>query len=197
MKPLSVPVACALLACLWSGSAFAAGPCYTVYGKDNAIVYRSEEPPIDLSRPIHVGMAKRFPNGHLVMQAGAQECLPLLPEGTLGATSGVGGDDSPALKLRTPSSSAQAEAEGQLPVARRTPRARRAGMTRPAAQTADASQTTAPAPVAAIAPTFEEVAYGSPSLQRPTFDLAAHPRGDGRVVASYTRSGAEPVSKPR
>ena len=156
MKSSSLPTACAFLACLLSGAASASGPCYTVYGKDNTVVYRSEESPIDLSRPIHLGMAKRFPNGHLVMQAGIIDCPKVLPSGTQAGTSGIGPDDSPALKLPTPFGSAQAADNGTVAVAAvKRKRARKAV----AASAAASVQTT---PVAAL-PVPQRVDIGAPT----------------------------------
>ena len=46
-------------------NAFAA--CFTVTDRANAVIYRGESSPIDLSKPISEGIAERFPGGHLVM----------------------------------------------------------------------------------------------------------------------------------
>ncbi|MEO8248294.1 MAG: hypothetical protein ABI589_02895 [Burkholderiales bacterium] len=54
--------------------AFAGGPCFTVYGADNKVIYRSDESPIDLSRAISVEMAKVYPGGHLVTAIDAPDC---------------------------------------------------------------------------------------------------------------------------
>ena len=91
---------CSLLAALLAlpGITLANGPCYTVYDANNALIYQADQPPIDLSRPISVGMAKRFPGGHLVMSSNTSDCPPL----SAAATPPAGGrlvSESPALQL--------------------------------------------------------------------------------------------------
>lgn len=51
----------------------AAAECFTVFQK-NLIVYRSELAPIDLSKPIHVELRKRFPGGQLVISDDVRSC---------------------------------------------------------------------------------------------------------------------------
>lgn len=51
----------------------AAGPvlaCYTVYDRDNRILYNAEVPPVDMSRPLSETVPAAFPGGHLVFGAG-------------------------------------------------------------------------------------------------------------------------------
>jgi hypothetical protein len=50
--------------------------CYTVYDSANYIVYRSEQPPVDMSRPLHETLPARFPGGLLVFDT-ASECTPV------------------------------------------------------------------------------------------------------------------------
>ena len=56
--------AAALVAALFSHTAAAA--CYVVYGPDKDIVYRSSEPPVDLSRQIHETLPAVAPGATLV-----------------------------------------------------------------------------------------------------------------------------------
>jgi hypothetical protein len=52
-----VLAAVAAMAC---GQALA---CYTVYDRDNRIIYNDVKPPVDMSQPLHQTMGKRFPAG--------------------------------------------------------------------------------------------------------------------------------------
>lgn len=51
----------ALMAGLSSQAATAA--CYVVYGPDQEVIYRSMEPPVDLSRPLHETLPRVAPGG--------------------------------------------------------------------------------------------------------------------------------------
>jgi hypothetical protein len=56
--------AAAVVAGLFSQGALAA--CYVVYNADKEMVYRSPEPPVDLSRPLHQTLPEVAPGGSLV-----------------------------------------------------------------------------------------------------------------------------------
>lgn len=60
MKPRTVLLGLAALA---AGPALA---CYTVYDAQNRVVYNAQEPPVDMSRPLHETLARAYPGGHLV-----------------------------------------------------------------------------------------------------------------------------------
>ncbi len=47
--------------------------CYTVYDRDNQIVYNAQVPPVDMSRPVGETLPAVFPGGHLVFGA-ATDC---------------------------------------------------------------------------------------------------------------------------
>lgn len=56
-----------LLLCAVLGAAsFNASACYTVYDRSDRVVYQSEEPPVDMSRPIHETLPLRYPGSHMV-----------------------------------------------------------------------------------------------------------------------------------
>ena len=40
--------------------------CYTVYGPNNRVLYQSDKPPVDMSRPLHETVPARFPGGQMV-----------------------------------------------------------------------------------------------------------------------------------
>lgn len=40
--------------------------CYVVYGPDRQVVYRNQEPPVDMSRPLHETLPKVAPGGTMV-----------------------------------------------------------------------------------------------------------------------------------
>ena len=44
--------------------------CYTVYDRDNHIVYNAQTPPVDMSRPIHETVPARFPGGTMIFGSG-------------------------------------------------------------------------------------------------------------------------------
>ncbi len=187
MKSTQLSVACLLLSAV-CGVASASGPCYTVYGKKDVIVYRSEEPPVDLSRPIYASMAERFPGGHLVMQSGTAECPRVLPAGTPSSSFGVGPDDSPALQLSTPFSEKQTKTEGGAPDGKRPGKKARA------TARADASRS-APAATAVPVAAAEATATAAPAAAAPDaaagadgFRMTSFRHAGGRVMASFSRS---------
>lgn len=63
-----------LVLALMPNAAQAALNCFTVYGPDNAVVYRSRESPIDLSRPISAAMDEKFPGSHMVWTRDDEPC---------------------------------------------------------------------------------------------------------------------------
>ena len=44
--------------------------CYTVYDRDNHIVYNAQTPPVDMSRPIHETVPVAFPGGTMIFGSG-------------------------------------------------------------------------------------------------------------------------------
>lgn len=44
--------------------------CYTVYDRDNHVVYNAQTPPVDMSRPIHETVPVRFPGGTMIFGSG-------------------------------------------------------------------------------------------------------------------------------
>ena len=65
----------ALLLPLLALGAAQATACYTVYDRANMVVYQSDKPPVDMSRPLHETLPQRFPGAHLVFDDG--ECVPV------------------------------------------------------------------------------------------------------------------------
>lgn len=71
-----------LLLCAGLGAAsFNAAACYTVYDRSDRVVYQSEMPPVDMSRPLHETLPARFPGGHMIFEA-AGECQAVGPVAT-------------------------------------------------------------------------------------------------------------------
>jgi hypothetical protein len=64
---------CSIVGALLGVAAVPALACYTVYDSSQRVVYQSERPPVDMSRPIHETLPARFPGGHMVFEA-AGEC---------------------------------------------------------------------------------------------------------------------------
>lgn len=67
-----------LLACLLGAAGLPAWACYTVYDSSNRILYQSDKPPVDMSRPLHETLPQRFPGAHLVFDVSA-ECTVISP----------------------------------------------------------------------------------------------------------------------
>lgn len=61
-----------LLSPLLGFAASSALACYTVYDRSERVVYQSELPPVDMSRPIHETLPARFPGGHMIFDTAAQ-----------------------------------------------------------------------------------------------------------------------------
>lgn len=64
MPRLRLALAAAALSGLLAPAAWA--ECYVVYGPDQQVVYRSQEPPVDMSRPIHQTLPQVAPGGTMV-----------------------------------------------------------------------------------------------------------------------------------
>ena len=61
-----------LLCAVLGAASFNASACYTVYDRSDQVVYQSQDPPVDMSRPIHDTLSSRYPGGHLVFDTAAQ-----------------------------------------------------------------------------------------------------------------------------
>lgn len=59
----NIRLAAVLLAVLGAGPALA---CFTVYDRNNNVVYNAKMPPVDMSRPLHETMLDAYPGGQLV-----------------------------------------------------------------------------------------------------------------------------------
>lgn len=57
----------AAVAALAAGQALA---CYTVYDRNNQVVYSGEKPPVDMSRPLAETLPAAYPGGHMVFGNG-------------------------------------------------------------------------------------------------------------------------------
>lgn len=83
-----------LLLCAVLGAAsFSASACYTVYDRSERVVYQSEQPPVDMSRPIHETLPARFPGGHMIFDT-AGECTQI--------SSAAAGRGAPDTTTRSP-----------------------------------------------------------------------------------------------
>lgn len=58
-----------LVGSLLAAGALQAMACYTVYDRSNRIMYQGEQPPVDMSLPIHETVPARFPGGHMVFDS--------------------------------------------------------------------------------------------------------------------------------
>ncbi len=68
-----------LFAALSLASLQALGQCYTVYDRDERVVYQGRESPVDMSRPLHQTVPGLFPGGHLVLDNVTQDCGAVRP----------------------------------------------------------------------------------------------------------------------
>jgi hypothetical protein len=55
-----------LFGSLLAAASLQAMACYTVYDRSNRVLYQGEQPPVDMSLPIHQTVPARFPGGHMV-----------------------------------------------------------------------------------------------------------------------------------
>ena len=69
---LAATAAAALMAGLFAQGSWAA--CYIVYAADKQIVYRSQIPPVDMSRPLHETVPRIAPGGTLVFSLDSNGC---------------------------------------------------------------------------------------------------------------------------
>ncbi len=70
-------LAIAVLACCAAPHALA---CFTVYDRDNRVVYNAQLPPVDMSQPLHQTLPAAFPGGHMVFDTSIdcpRENLPM------------------------------------------------------------------------------------------------------------------------
>jgi len=66
-----IHVVLAAVAAVACGQAMA---CYTVYDRDNRIIYNDVQPPVDMSVPLHEALAKRFPAGSAMVFNDSRDC---------------------------------------------------------------------------------------------------------------------------
>ena len=66
-----------LLFALLGAASFNASACYTVYDRSDRVMYQSQDPPVDMSRPIHETLPARYPGGHMVFDTAA--ACPVTP----------------------------------------------------------------------------------------------------------------------
>ena len=84
-----------LMSFLAVAAALPAHACYSVYDGAGRVVYRSAQPPVDMSRPLHDTLPQRFPGGHMVFDT-ASTCEAIVPE----ARAAVVGEAAPLLTDR-------------------------------------------------------------------------------------------------
>ena len=66
--------------------------CYTVLGPSAVVVWRGTNTPIDLSKPVSVGMRETFPAGNiLVISDQTAGCTPIGPQNFFGDMPGLTG----------------------------------------------------------------------------------------------------------
>ena len=64
----------ALLCTIAIASANSMAACYTVYDRANHVVYNSQTPPVDMSRPLHETVPVAFPGGSMVFNSSSMDC---------------------------------------------------------------------------------------------------------------------------
>jgi hypothetical protein len=78
VKHLGRILFCSLLA----SASMQALACYTVYDRSNRVVYQGEDPPVDMSLPLHLALAPRFPGGSMVFDASTNCPAVVAPKAT-------------------------------------------------------------------------------------------------------------------
>lgn len=76
----------------------AAAACYTVFDKQDRIIYRDTATPVDLSGSIVDAVRARFPGAYLVISGETQNCVPVVPGSpvdTRGIASAASGPAAP------------------------------------------------------------------------------------------------------
>ena len=58
------------LLCALAGASVQAMACYTVYDRNDRVVYNAQTSPVDMSQPIHVTLPRLYPGGHMVTDLG-------------------------------------------------------------------------------------------------------------------------------
>jgi hypothetical protein len=53
--------------------------CYTVYDRNNNVVYNAQTAPVDMSRPLHETVPAAFPGGTMVFDASTSDCPREMP----------------------------------------------------------------------------------------------------------------------
>ena len=53
--------------------------CYTVYDRNNNVVYNAQTAPVDMSRPLHETIPAAFPGGTMVFDASSTNCSRDMP----------------------------------------------------------------------------------------------------------------------
>jgi len=67
MHPIQKKALMAALALLAAGPALA---CFTVYDRNNQVLYNAQVPPVDMSKPLAETLPQKFPGGHMVFGDG-------------------------------------------------------------------------------------------------------------------------------
>ena len=74
MKLRNMFVGSLLAAASWQALA-----CYTVYDANSRVMDRSDDPPVDMRRPLHETVPERFPGGQMVFDDSSCASLPMAP----------------------------------------------------------------------------------------------------------------------
>lgn len=74
MPAIRLAAACAVVLCAGLFAHSASAACYVVYGADKQVIYRSQTPPVDLSRPLHETLPQVAPGGTLVFSLDSNGC---------------------------------------------------------------------------------------------------------------------------
>ena len=125
MKPIRLAWLCGLA--LAGANAMA---CYTVYDRNDRVIYQGVEPPVDMSEPLHRTLGRSHPGAHMVFDA-TSACTPVrLAQVARPATSDVPAGtirmERPA-RSRLPTSSAPLLTDVQTARANRLPYTQVAG----------------------------------------------------------------------
>ena len=64
----------ALVCTIGFASVNAMAACYTVYDRANHVVYNSQTPPVDMTRPLHETVPVAFPGGSMVFNTTSMDC---------------------------------------------------------------------------------------------------------------------------
>ncbi|HSW16877.1 MAG TPA: hypothetical protein VLJ86_06590 [Ramlibacter sp.] len=101
------------------GSVQAFAQCYTVFDRNDTVIYQGRASPVDMSKPLHETVPGMFPGGHLMFDNVTQNCGELRSAAAADDTRRMGAAPAPRrpqviTELKNPPLRVSRDANGQL-----------------------------------------------------------------------------------